>query len=77
MTGPLPAYQQRVIDEHAELARRLSVLSAFIEAPGFGTVVKSAAERTRLARQEAYMTAYKIVLSERIAAFPPATGGAP
>jgi hypothetical protein len=62
-------YQQRVIDEHAELNDRLHKLIEF-----FGTgqdlqIGLPAPEKTRLSRQMLIMQLYEQVLRERIDAF--------
>lgn len=68
MATERPAYQQRVLEESADLAARLNRLRAYAQAPAFDTL--DAAEQERLSRQEGIMTQYLGVLSERIAAFP-------
>lgn len=60
-------YQQRVIDEKAELDERLAKLNAFIDGPKWGTVPD--AEQLRMLRQSRLMMGYSSVLGERIAAF--------
>lgn len=60
-------YQQRVIDEKAELDDRLAKLQAFWDNPIFTTLPP--AERERLERQSRIMQDYSAVLGERIAAF--------
>jgi hypothetical protein len=65
-----PDYQQRVIDEKAELDARLTKLSAFID-DGKVFVALPNPERERMIRQERVMLKYSEILGERIAAFPP------
>lgn len=60
-------YQQRVIDERAELADRLANLLAFLRSPLFERL--DAAERSRLRNQARFMDGYLAVLGERIEAF--------
>jgi hypothetical protein len=68
MTRLLP-YQQRVVDEKAELDERLAKLRAFIRSEAFEDVAP--AERHRLLRQRDAMTGYSFVLGQRIDAFRP------
>lgn len=65
----LPAHQQRVIAEKAELDEKLGKLSAFINSEKFTSIVSDAAERERLVCQEETMRDYSGILGERIAAF--------
>ncbi len=64
-------WQQRVVDEKAELDGKISRLSAFICGPGttgFNTL--SNVEKRRLCKQLKIMGDYSSILAERIAAFP-------
>lgn len=63
----LAPHQKRVRGEHAELAAKLSKLSAFLASPAFWGL--EGAERLRLIRQNMAMAGYLEVLGERIAAF--------
>ncbi len=64
----LQPYQQRVVDERAELAQKLGALDGFIErAPYFNEL--PAAERERMRLQRAAMLLYASILTQRIAAF--------
>lgn len=63
----LAPHQQRVVDEHTELAERTTRLYAFFQGPTFPTL--DAAERSRLIHQARFMDGYLAVLEERIAAF--------
>ncbi len=68
----LQPYQQRVVDERAELAQKLAqklgALDGFIErAPYFNEL--PAAERERMRLQRAAMLLYASILTQRIAAF--------
>ena len=60
-------YQQRVVDEKAELDDRLSKLKAFCFTAMFDEL--DLAEQNRLRLQEQCMASYSAVLGERIAAF--------
>lgn len=70
-------WQQRVVDEHKELAARRDKLAEFINAPSqrfpeerpstFDTLPQ--AERTRMYRQLSIMNQYVRILDERIEAF--------
>jgi hypothetical protein len=61
-------YQQRVIDEKAELDEKLAKLRAFTEdTEKFTRLDKN--EQERMTRQKSYMAEYSRVLGERIAAF--------
>lgn len=76
----LQPHQQRVVDEKAELERRLTGLRAFIAGTTFPLVDRE--ERRRLMKQEILMTELAELLAERIAAFTapelpaPGAGGA-
>lgn len=64
----LALYQQRVVDELAELKTRLGLLCAFIEEnPIFLTLDED--ERCRLVRQNELMGKLADVLNDRIEAF--------
>lgn len=67
--GVRPPYQQRVIDEAAELEAKLARLAAFMGTPVYNAL--PADERSRLNRQQSAMTDYLAVLNERIDAFTP------
>ena len=60
-------FQQRVVEEHAELSEKGKKLEAFVLGPVFDTLSKE--EKDRLRRQLSYMDAYCTVLKERIDAF--------
>jgi hypothetical protein len=67
MTGQkeYPPHQQRVLDERQELVTKVIALRAFIDSsPIFEKLDDS--EKERLQRQHSIMTAYVIVLTERI-----------
>lgn len=65
-----PEYQQRVIDEKAELDKRAAKLSDFIGlSPLFDSI--DPAEQERMKEQNDLMWQYSEVLGARIAAFPP------
>lgn len=61
------AYQQRVIDEKAELDTKREALSAYLRGAHFPTL--SFSEQDRLTAQSHAMTAYSAILGARIAAF--------
>lgn len=63
----LPAHEQRVVIEKAELDERLSKLSAFFGTPIFTGLDEE--ERERLAAQARAMGDYSRILGDRIAAF--------
>lgn len=63
----LQPHQQRVVDESAELTKRLSALLAFFQGVVFPTL--SEAEQSRLRNQARFMDGYAAVLQERIKAF--------
>lgn len=60
-------YQQRVVDEKAELDKKLQALNGFIGTNIFEAL--PAAERARLRNQSAAMATYSEILGDRIAAF--------
>lgn len=61
-------YQQRVVEEKAELDKKIEALNAFIEeSPIFGTLDSD--EKTRLKDQSMVMQEYSDILDERIEAF--------
>lgn len=63
-----PPHQQRVLDEHTELLRKMIDLSKFITSnPVFGNL--NIAEQERMERQLLAMNAYNSVLVERINSF--------
>ena len=62
-----PEYQQRVIEEHAELENKAGKLQKFIIGEKFAVV--SDEEQRRLVLQHHIMTAYALVLEQRITAF--------
>lgn len=66
-TTALKPFQQRVIDEHAELSDKLDKLIAFIGTQTYLDL--PAPERDRLWRQSIAMGEYLSILAQRIAAF--------
>lgn len=60
-------YQQRVLDEQADLEAKIERLAIFIKSPTFETVEPD--ERARLIRQHAIMEQYSAVLVDRISNF--------
>ena len=60
-------YQMRVVEEKADLDRRIQALQSFIDGPEWPDVPSD--ERTRLSAQRALMAALSLVLSDRISAF--------
>jgi hypothetical protein len=62
-----PGYQQRVLDEKAQLDLRLERLTAAFDSPTFRGLPE--AEQNRMQRQASVMKLYSEVLGERIAAF--------
>ena len=60
-------YQQRVVDEHRELAERLEKLAAFLVTNTFADLPD--VERSLLEAQSAHMRAYLTVLEVRIQGF--------
>ena len=67
VSAELPAYQQRVIDEEAELDDRLGKLREFMTGPVFACLPTE--EQALLLTQRQFMTSYAFVLGERIARF--------
>lgn len=63
----MEAYQERVVQERADLDEKWSKLGIFMGSPTFRGLPE--AERSRLARQYEAMRQYAVVLDERIAAF--------
>ena len=63
----LQPHQQRVVEEKAELDNKLAILEDFFSDPIFNNLTKK--EHVRLHWQAAYMTSYRDILAERIAAF--------
>ena len=61
----MDAYQQRVLEEKAELDKKLNALNTFLQSDKVRSVPVS--EHTRLVRQSRYMESYSGVLAERIA----------
>lgn len=60
-------YQQRVVEEHDELAEKVSRLTAFVNSDKFIRV--DSREQSRLMEQLGVMTQYMGILEERIGAF--------
>ena len=60
-------YQQRVVEEAADLKSKLDNLDAFIASKTFHTIRSD--EQSRLYEQAIHMRAYLHVLDDRIAAF--------
>lgn len=60
-------YQQRVVDEKAELDYRLGNLNTFLDTSTFNSMRSE--ERQRMIRQQKLMTELSEVLGERIAEF--------
>lgn len=65
--GHMPAHQQRVIGEKAQLNDRLDKLDRFIHAPAFADIPD--AEQVRLLRQYISMNEYFSALCDRVEAF--------
>lgn len=63
---PIQPHQQRVLDEHRELAERLDKLTDFFDVEMFDTL--DSAEQDRLRNQWYWMTGYKRCLEMRIKA---------
>ena len=63
----IPPYQQRVVDEKAELDDKIEKLAKFVYGDTFTNVETD--ERVRLYRQLVVMKHYAKILGERIAAF--------
>ena len=68
MTTTRQPHEQRVVDEHLDLASKTAALGAFFYRPMFAGLPQ--AEQDRLHRQYRIMNEYVAVLVERIAAFP-------
>lgn len=68
-TPPIPAYQQRVIDEKRELDENIKRLNEFMCTPLSLFGVLPAEEQTSMSNQLLAMTAYSVALGERIARF--------
>ena len=66
-TSAVEPWQQRVIDEHAELDKKIGALAAFLAGERFSTL--PSAEKARLTHQLSAMQEYRSILSERIAAW--------
>lgn len=64
-------YQQRVIDEKAELDERLAKLNKFLATGTFAELPQD--EQDRMQRQAKYMRRYSEILGNRIEAFPGTT----
>lgn len=62
-------YQQRVVQEKAELDLKIAKLDAFLGQQGFASKVPDESERSRLTSQFAVMTEYSRILGERIENF--------
>lgn len=60
-------YQQRVVEEHDELAKKVGNLTTFVNSDRFLSVDQ--AEQKRLIEQLGVMTQYLGILVERIGAF--------
>lgn len=60
-------YQQRVVDEKAELSEKLEKLETFLGGEIYSSL--PTAEQTRLSRQSLIMQLYEQVLEERIGSF--------
>lgn len=60
----LPDWQQRVFDEHAELAERASKLAIFLKCTAFDALERR--DRQLLSEQLHHMRAYLEVLTQRI-----------
>lgn len=60
-------YQQRVVEEAAQLDERIDRLYAFTASPDFRRIPED--ERNRMIRQLRAMGAYSAILHERIEAF--------
>lgn len=63
-------HELRVVEEKAELDKKLAALDSFIRVDGRFAALPEA-ECDRLRRQYDLMAAYSAVLGARIAAFPP------
>lgn len=65
----LQPYQQRVVEEKADLDERLSKLRAFISHPDFFEHMTDEDKRVRLVRQEQALKMYSNILCKKIYAF--------
>lgn len=63
----LQPHQQRVVDEQAELDKKILALCIFIAGKIYKTLPKD--EQDRLFKQKELMCGYSDILGERIAAF--------
>lgn len=63
----LPAHQQRVIGEHAQLKVKVDKLIAFINGDGFAKLTKE--DQELLAHQLLYMASYQATLEVRMERF--------
>lgn len=63
----LPAYQQRVIGEHAQLKSKVDKLVEFVNGDGFAKLAKE--DQEQLAYQLVYMAAYQATLEVRMERF--------
>lgn len=63
----LEDWQQRVVDEKAELDKKLAALATFQNTQTHNALPRE--ERDRLVRQRRYMEQYSQVLNERVTAF--------
>jgi hypothetical protein len=66
MTNPISRYQQRVLEEHRDLAERIDKLTGFFIDPLHDTL--DTAEQDRLTNQWYWMAGYKRCLEMRIKA---------
>lgn len=64
-------YQERIVDEHWQLAIRIAKLRSFLD--GELSAALPAEERERMERQHGIMKQYQGVLQERVRAFPTRT----
>lgn len=64
MANEIQPYQQRVLDEHRELAERLDKLTDFFDAPIFEKL--DDVEKSQLRNQWYWMNGYKNCLEVRI-----------
>lgn len=69
MSGVLEPHQVRVVEEKAELDKKIDALNSFISDSNETFTKLETAERVRLVEQRTYMMAYSRLLGERIAAF--------
>ena len=60
-------FQIRVVEEHADLTKKVTALATFFSNPLFHKL--PAAEQERMYEQQRHMSAYADVLARRIAAF--------